>query len=92
VDLAAVPVIKKLSHLPIIVDPSHSTGSWDLVTPISLASIAAGAHGIIVDVHPNPPTAKCDAAQALSFDKFRILSTQMKAVAEAITRAMAATG
>ena len=91
VDLAAVPVIKKLSHLPIIVDPSHSTGSSDLVTPISLAAIAAGAHGIIVDVHPNPPTAKCDGAQALSFDKFRTLSTQMKAIAEAITRVMAAT-
>ena len=92
VDLAAVPVIKKLSHLPIIVDPSHSTGSWDLVTPISLASIAAGAHGIIVDVHPDPATAKCDAAQALSFDRFRTLSYQVKAVSEAITRAMAATG
>jgi 3-deoxy-7-phosphoheptulonate synthase len=92
VDLAAVPVIKKLSHLPIIVDPSHSTGSWDLVTPISLAAIAAGAHGIIVDVHPNPATAKCDGAQALSFDKFRTLSMQMRAVAEAITRATAATG
>ena len=91
VDLAAVPVIKKLSHLPIIVDPSHSTGSWDLVTPISLASIAAGAHGIIVDVHPDPSTAKCDAAQALSFDRFRTLSYQVKAVSEAITRAMAAT-
>ena len=91
VDLAAVPVIKKLSHLPIIVDPSHSTGSWDLVTPISLAAIAAGAHGIIVDVHPDPATAKCDGAQALSFDKFCILSTQIKAVAEAISRATAAT-
>ena len=91
VDIAAVPVIKKLSHLPIIVDPSHSTGSWDLVAPISLASIAAGAHGIIVDVHPDPSTAKCDAAQALSFGQFRTLSYQVKAVAEAITRAMAAT-
>ena len=92
VDLAAVPVIKKLSHLPIIVDPSHSTGSWDLVTPISLAAIAAGAHGIIVDVHPDPATAKCDGAQALSFENFCTLSTQMKAVAEAISRATAATG
>ena len=91
VDLAAVPVIKKLSHLPIIVDPSHSTGSWDLVTPISLAAIAAGAHGIIVDVHPDPATAKCDGAQALSFENFCTLSTQMRAVAEAISRATAAT-
>ncbi len=86
VDLAAVPVIKKLSHLPIIVDPSHSTGSWELVTPISLAAIAAGAHGVIVDVHPNPAVAKCDGAQALSFDKFNALSVQIKAVSEAISR------
>ncbi len=92
VDIAAVPVIKKLSHLPIIVDPSHSTGSWDLVTPIALAAVAAGAHGIIVDVHPDPATAKCDGPQALSFDNFRTLSTQMKAIAEAISRATAATG
>ena len=91
VDLAAVPVIKKLSHLPIIVDPSHSTGSWDLVPPISLAAIAVGAHGIIVDVHPDPATAKCDAAQALDFDTFRTLSFQVRAVAEAVTRAMSAT-
>ena len=86
VDVAAVPVIQKLSHLPIIVDPSHSTGSSELVTPIALASIAAGAHGIIVDVHPNPAVAKCDGAQALDFDRFRTLSVQMKAVAKAISR------
>ena len=87
VDLAAVPVIKKLSHLPIIVDPSHSTGSWELVTPISLGAIAVGSHGIIVDVHPNPAMAKCDGAQALSFEKFRSLSAQMKAVAQAMKQA-----
>ncbi len=91
VDLAAVPVIKKLSHLPIIVDPSHSTGSSDLVTPIALAAIAVGSHGVIVDVHPNPAVAKCDGAQALSFENFRILSRQMNAVAEAITRVTATT-
>ena len=90
VDLAAVPVIKKLSHLPIIVDPSHSTGSWDLVTPISLAAIAVGSHGIIVDVHPNPSMAKCDGAQALSFENFRSLSAQMKAVSHAMSQAAAA--
>jgi 3-deoxy-7-phosphoheptulonate synthase len=87
VDLAAVPVIKKLSHLPIIVDPSHSTGSWELVTPISLAAIAVGSHGIIVDVHPNPAMAKCDGAQALSFENFRSMSAQMKAVAQAMKQA-----
>ena len=85
-DLAAVPAIKKLSHLPIIVDPSHSTGSWDLVIPLSLAAVAAGAHGIIVDVHPNPAVAKCDGAQALSFENFHNLAVQVEAVAQAISR------
>ncbi|MEE8159798.1 MAG: 3-deoxy-7-phosphoheptulonate synthase, partial [Dehalococcoidia bacterium] len=84
-DLAAVPAIKKLSHLPIIVDPSHSTGSWDLVIPVSLAAVAAGAHGIIVDVHPNPAVAKCDGAQALSFENFHNLAVQVEAVAQAIS-------
>ena len=84
VDLAAVPVIKKLSHLPIIVDPSHSTGMWELVTPISLGSIAVGAHGIILDVHPNPTVAKCDAAQALNFDNFRNLTRKVRAVSDAM--------
>jgi len=84
VDISAVPVIKKLSHLPVIVDPSHSTGSWELVTPISLAAIAAGAHGIIVDVHPNPTVAKCDGAQALTFDKFHDMSAKIKAVSMAL--------
>ena len=84
VDLAAVPVIKKLSHLPIIVDPSHSTGMWELVTPISLGSIAVGAHGIILDVHPNPTAAKCDAAQALNFDNFRNLTRKVRAVSDAM--------
>jgi len=87
VDLAAVPVIKKLSHLPIIVDPSHSTGTWDLVTPIALAAIAAGAHGIIVDVHPNPSMAKCDGAQALSFENFRSMTVQVDSISRAITQA-----
>ena len=92
VDLAAVPVIKKLSHLPIIVDPSHSTGNWELVTPISLAAVAAGAHGIIIDVHPNPTVAKCDGAQALTFENFRNLAHQVGAVTEALLRASAKVG
>ena len=92
VDLAAVPVIKKLSHLPIIVDPSHSTGNWELVTPISLAAVAAGAHGIIIDVHPNPAIAKCDGAQALTFENFRNLAHQVGAVAEALNRSSTKVG
>tara|TARA_B100000315_G_scaffold247957_1_gene277326 strand:- start:799 stop:1821 length:1023 start_codon:yes stop_codon:yes gene_type:complete len=79
-DVAAIPVIKRLSHLPIIADPSHSTGKWYLVTPVALAAIAAGAHGLIVEVHPNPDLAKCDGPQSLTFENFRSLMEQVRAV------------
>jgi 3-deoxy-7-phosphoheptulonate synthase len=83
-DLSAIPVIKGLSHLPVIADPSHSTGRTQLVSPMTLAAVAAGAHGVIVDVHPNPAVAKCDGAQALTFDNFETLMPQVKAVAAAV--------
>jgi 3-deoxy-7-phosphoheptulonate synthase len=69
-DLTAVPVLKQLSHLPVVVDPSHAAGRRDLVTPLSLAAAAAGADGIIVEVHPNPEEAICDGPQALRADEF----------------------
>ena len=69
-DLTAVPVLKELSHLPVIVDPSHAAGRRDLVTPLSLAAAAAGADGIIVEVHPDPDKAICDGPQALYADRF----------------------
>jgi len=69
-DLMAVPVLKQLSHLPVVVDPSHAAGRRDLVTPLSLAAAAAGADGIIVEVHPNPEEAICDGPQALRADEF----------------------
>jgi 3-deoxy-7-phosphoheptulonate synthase len=69
-DLMAVPVLKQLSHLPVIVDPSHAAGRRDLVMPLSLAAAAAGADGIIVEVHPNPEEAICDGPQALRTDEF----------------------
>ena len=69
-DLTAVPVLKELSHLPVIVDPSHAAGRRDLVTPLSLAAAAAGADGIIVEVHPRPEQAICDGPQALLADEF----------------------
>ena len=69
-DLTAVPVLKELSHLPVIVDPSHAAGRRDLVTPLSLAAAAAGADGIIVEVHPRPEQAICDGPQALLADGF----------------------
>ena len=89
-DLSAIPVIKGLSHLPVIADPSHSTGRANLVAPMTLAAVAAGAHGIIVDVHPNPAVAKCDAAQALTFDNFESMMSQIRAVAQAVGKVPAA--
>jgi len=80
-DVAAVPVIKRLSHLPIVADPSHSTGKWYLVTPVALASVAAGAHGLLIEVHPNPDQAKCDGPQSLTFENFGILMEQVNAIA-----------
>jgi 3-deoxy-7-phosphoheptulonate synthase len=69
-DLMAVPVLKQLSHLPVVVDPSHAAGRRDLIEPLSLAAAAAGADGIIVEVHPNPEEAICDGPQALRADEF----------------------
>ncbi|MSQ06023.1 MAG: 3-deoxy-7-phosphoheptulonate synthase [Dehalococcoidia bacterium] len=83
-DVAAIPVIKRLSHLPIIADPSHSTGKWYLVTPVALAAIAAGAHGLLIEVHPNPDIAKCDGPQSLTFANFSNLMHQVHAVTAAI--------
>jgi len=80
-DIAAVPVIKRLSHLPIVADPSHSTGKWYLVTPVALASVAAGAHGLLIEVHPNPDVAKCDGPQSLTFENFDLLMEQVHAIA-----------
>src|SRR5471030_183080 len=69
-DLMAIPVLKELTHLPVVVDPSHAAGKRDLVTPLSLAAAAAGADGIIVEVHPNPEEAICDGPQALRAEEF----------------------
>ena len=69
-DLAAVPVLKELTHLPVIVDPSHATGSSRLVKPMALAAVAAGAHGLMIEVHNNPKAALCDGAQSLTPDQF----------------------
>ena len=85
-DVAAIPVIKRLSHLPILGDPSHSTGRWYLVTPVALAAIAAGAHGLLVEVHPNPDVAKCDGPQSLTFANFSSMMDQVKAVSGAVKR------
>jgi 3-deoxy-7-phosphoheptulonate synthase len=83
-DVAAIPVIKRLSHLPIIGDPSHSTGHWYLVTPVALSAIAAGAHGLLIEVHPNPDLALCDGPQSLTFENFSNLMGQVRAVKGAL--------
>jgi len=85
-DLNAVPVVKKLTHLPIIVDPSHGIGAWDLVPAMAKASIAAGADGLIIEVHPKPEEAMSDGAQSLKPDNFMSLMSELKKVAEAVGR------
>ncbi|MBU5313185.1 3-deoxy-7-phosphoheptulonate synthase [Tissierella carlieri] len=81
-DLSAVPIIKKLSHLPVIVDPSHASGLWWLVEPLSKAAIAAGADGLIIEVHNDPINAKCDGEQSITPDRFQKLMKDLKAIAK----------
>jgi 3-deoxy-7-phosphoheptulonate synthase len=85
-DLAAIPVIKKLSHLPVLVDPSHGTGKWDLVSSMAKAAVAAGADGLMIEVHPHPDEALSDGPQSLKFETFSQLMSQLKRVAEAVGR------
>ena len=87
-DLTAVPVLKELSHLPVIVDPSHAAGRRDLVTPLSLAAAAVGADGIIVEVHPRPEQAICDGPQALLADEFGEYVERVQAAAAVAGKAL----
>lgn len=87
-DLNAVPVLKQLTHLPVIVDPSHGTGRPDLVLPMSRAAIACGADGLIIEVHRNPPEAKSDAAQQLTIPQFEALVRAVQPIAAAVGRTM----
>lgn len=85
-DLSAVALIKEVSHLPVIVDPSHATGKQSLVAPLSKASIALGADGIMVEVHPNPREALSDGAQSLNFDQFEIMMKEIFSIEKALNR------
>jgi 3-deoxy-7-phosphoheptulonate synthase len=85
-DVSAIPVVKKLSHLPIIGDPSHGTGRRDLVLPLARAAVAAGADGLIVEVHPDPDHAVSDGAQTLTPQQFSEMMDQVRAVASAVGR------
>ena len=87
-DLNAVPVIKKLSHLPVIVDPSHGTGSWEYVGPMAKAAVAAGADGLMIEVHPNPEVALSDGPQSLLPKKFAALVKELRAVAKVVGRSL----
>jgi len=89
-DITAVPVAKKLSVLPIIIDASHPTGQADLVPPVCRAAVAIGADGIMVEVHPDPHKALCDGAQSLDLDGLRSLVKELKPVAESVGRTIAA--
>ncbi len=90
-DISVIPIIEKVSHLPIIADPSHGTGKWYLVAPMTLAAIAAGADGVMIEVHPAPDLALKDGPQSLTFDNFRKLMEQLKPVVAAVGRDLAVT-
>jgi 3-deoxy-7-phosphoheptulonate synthase len=85
-DISAVPLLKQLSHLPVIVDPSHGTGRWELVAAMSRAAVAAGADGLIIEVHPHPSRAVSDGAQSLKPETFAQLMADLRPVAQAVGR------
>jgi len=89
-DLAAIPLVHALSHLPVIVDPSHGTGLAKLVAPMALAGVAGGADGLLIEVHPDPPAAASDGPQSLTFEQFESLMGQVRTVAYAIGRQLPA--
>jgi 3-deoxy-7-phosphoheptulonate synthase len=89
-DLSAIPVVKAASHLPIVADPSHGTGHRDMVTPMARAAVAAGADGLLVEVHPNPDRALSDGAQSLYPEQFARMMQETRLIAQAIGRTIAA--
>jgi len=87
-DISAVPLLKQLSHLPVIVDPSHATGKWELIEAVSRAAVAAGADGLIIEVHPHPEEALSDGVQSLKPARFTALMEGLRPVAEAVGRTL----
>jgi 3-deoxy-7-phosphoheptulonate synthase len=85
-DISAVPMLKHLTHLPVIVDPSHGTGKWELVEPMARAAVAAGADGLLIEVHPRPEEALSDGAQSLKPERFAALMESLQPIAEAVGR------
>ena len=87
-DISAIPVVKKLSHLPIIADPSHGTGRRDHVAALARAAVAAGADGLLVEVHPDPDRALSDGAQSLLPEQFEELMAQLRIIAPVVGRTL----
>ncbi len=87
-DLSAIPAIKDVSHLPVVVDPSHATGNWKYVPALAKGAIATGADGLIIEVHPNPPCALCDGPQSLRPERFKSLMDELRLVAQAVQRTL----
>jgi 3-deoxy-7-phosphoheptulonate synthase len=85
-DISAIPLLKQLSHLPVIADPSHGTGKWELVEPVSRAAVAAGADGLMIEVHPQPEAALSDGAQSLKPARFTRLMDHLRPIAQAVGR------
>ncbi|HBV68607.1 MAG TPA: 3-deoxy-7-phosphoheptulonate synthase [Clostridiales bacterium] len=85
-DISAIPALKKLSHLPVIVDPSHAAGMNWMVEPLSMAAVAAGADGLIIEVHNDPANALCDGAQSLTYDEFNNTMTKLRLIANTVGR------
>jgi len=90
-DISAIPIVKRISHLPIIADPSHATGKWYLVAPLGLAAIVAGSDGLMIEVHPYPDQALADGPQSLNFENFKQLMSQLRPIAQTINRKLAST-
>ncbi|MBE3584589.1 MAG: 3-deoxy-7-phosphoheptulonate synthase [Thermoanaerobacter sp.] len=88
-DLSAVPVVKHFSHLPVVVDPSHGTGKWQFVPTMARAAVAAGADGLLIEVHPNPAEALCDGPQSLTPENFARMMKELRRVARAVNRRLA---
>ena len=87
-DVSAIPAVKKLSHLPVVVDPSHAAGLWWMVEPLAKATVAVGADGLLIEVHNNPEAALCDGAQSLRPERFARLMGELKGIARIVGRDM----
>jgi 3-deoxy-7-phosphoheptulonate synthase len=91
-DINAIPLVRELSHLPVIADPSHGTGKWGLVAPVARAAIAAGADGLMIEVHPNPDHALSDGAQSLTYESFTKMMRSVSGIAAAVERTLSGVG